>query len=102
MPKTTCTYHCQSCGTHFHSLEAFDAHRQGDHASNDPELGRHCVHPFDLAGRLTPLTEDGECRISHGDVKRGVTIWATARQIGRRPWKTPHSVSVKPRERSDA
>jgi hypothetical protein len=57
MPKTTtCTYHCSACGAHIHSLEAFDAHRQGDYAPSDPETGRHCAHPLDIDGRLAPLT----------------------------------------------
>jgi hypothetical protein len=89
---TTCTYHCGACGLHFHSLNAFDAHRQG--ASNDPETGRHCVHPYDMDGRLTTLTEEGECRVYENadpahrgeGIQHNVTIWTTAgyEQAGQR------------------
>jgi hypothetical protein len=85
MPKTvTCTNHCGSCGLHFHSVKAFDAHRQGDFASNDPVLGRHCVHPLDMDGRLVALTGDGVCRMYEDasrpgeGVQRQVTIWTLA------------------------
>ena len=86
--STTCTYHCTSCGCHFHSLKAFDAHRQGDHASNDPELGRHCVHPLDLvdkegAMRLEALTEYGVCNV-YPPYPRDVTIWTHAGLAERR------------------
>jgi hypothetical protein len=96
MPRTTtCTYHCSACGLHFHSLEAFDAHRVGDFASNDPELGRRCENPLDLDARLTLLTVAGECRIGSGvDVKREVTIWTTARQLGTRPWEAAYGAHV--------
>lgn len=84
---TCCTSHCSACGLHFHSLHAFDAHRQGDYASNDPELGRHCVHPFDLDGKLVVLTEAGECRMYDdgrgGAVSAGVTIWTHGRDLTR-------------------
>jgi hypothetical protein len=40
--STTCTHHCRSCESHFTSLEAFDAHREGpagsDRACTFPEL----------------------------------------------------------------
>jgi hypothetical protein len=66
-------------------------HWQGDHASNDPDIGRHCVHPWDLDGRLSVLTEDGECRMyddgSGVGVKRGVTVWTSNRTMGTRPWE---------------
>jgi hypothetical protein len=85
---TTCTFHCATCGLHFHSLNAFDAHRKGDYASNDPELGRHCEHPLDLNGVLAALTDQGECRISgakHGGsrVKARVTVWTHAADLAR-------------------
>jgi hypothetical protein len=92
-PKTTtCTYHCSACGLHFHSLNAFDARRQGEYASNDPELGRHCVHPLDIEGQpLGVLTEDGVCKVyedaehpgSRAGVSTGVTIWTHAGDLAR-------------------
>lgn len=75
---TTCTYHCGRCGLHFHSLKAFDAHRQGDHAKPaGSEEGRHCVHPLDMDGRLVVLTENGTCRIRPPERGGGtpVTVW---------------------------
>lgn len=84
---TTCTYHCSACGCHFHSLEAFDAHRTGDFASDGP-LGRRCVHPLDMDGRLVSLTDAGECRV-RGLAERGAVIWTSDRTKGRRPWERP-------------
>lgn len=80
---TTCTYHCSACGLHFHSLEAFDAHRGGGYRSNDADAGRRCEHPLDLDGRLVPLTVDGECGM-HDDgsglgLSRRITIWTSGR-----------------------
>lgn len=79
-PRTKCRYHCVPCNTHFHSLKAFDAHRQGDHGSNHPQTGRHCVHPLDLidakgALRLEALTTSGVCDIRE-TLQAPVTIWA--------------------------
>jgi hypothetical protein len=83
----TCTYHCSACGLHLHSVHAFDAHRIGDYASNDPEARRRCEHPWDMAGRLVPLSGAGECRVyddgSGNGVNHNVTVWADARDIGR-------------------
>jgi hypothetical protein len=80
---TTCTYHCGSCGLHFHSLNAFDAHREGDYASSDPKTGRHCVHPLDLDGKLAALTEHGECRIGGNGTNAGITVWTHAGDLAR-------------------
>jgi hypothetical protein len=39
-----CRCHCRSCGQHFASLEAFDAHRVGDFARpNGHPDGRRCI-----------------------------------------------------------
>lgn len=78
--RTHCTNHCSKCGTHFHSVAAFDAHREGDHASNDPLLGRHCVHPLDKVGKdgRTPfiaLTTVGVCNLTGTAALSDVTIW---------------------------
>ena len=78
---TTCTYHCGACNHHFHSLAAFDLHRQGDYGSNDPELGRHCVDPLGVLDergemRLELLTERGVCRMR--EPRDGVRVWTTA------------------------
>ena len=75
----TCTYHCGSCHRHFHSLMAFDAHRIGDHASNDPETRRRCESPLDILDkegemRLEKLTETGVCRVYEA-AEAPVTVW---------------------------
>ena len=69
--------------------KAFDAHRVGDHASNDPETRRRCVHPLDLDGKLVLLSEDGICRIGGPDVQVGVSVWTSDRRKGTRPWDAP-------------
>jgi hypothetical protein len=85
--STTCTYHCSACGCHFHSLDSFDAHRQGDYESTDPEIGRRCIHPFDLLdrngkSRLEELTVDGECRM-YAEIRAGIAIWTDRKALGR-------------------
>jgi hypothetical protein len=85
--KMTCTNHCSKCSRHFHSLEAFDAHRTGDYSSNDPEIGRRCLSPIEVVDtdgnpRMVELSELGECRMYH-DVERPVTIWTLARNVER-------------------
>lgn len=80
--STCCTNHCSACGLHFHSLNAFDAHRKGDYAT-----GRHCEHPDDLNGELVALSEDGECRMyddgSGNRIERGVVIWTHGKDLAR-------------------
>jgi hypothetical protein len=88
----TCTYHCSGCGRHFHSLAAFDLHRVGDFASNDPETRRRCEAPIDLVDehgemRLTSLTERGLCRSCEA-AEAPVTVWTMkgARERARQAW----------------
>ncbi len=83
--RVTCTYHCSACGLHFHSLNAFDAHRTGDFGSTDPDLGRRCLYPFDLDGTLVALTQDGECRMHGvgGRVNAGIRVWTHAGDLAR-------------------
>ena len=70
----TSTFHCSACGAHFHSLEAFDLHRAGDHAA-----GRFCLDP-DECERLVVATEEGVCRLVRGVAElRGVTIHRSRR-----------------------
>jgi hypothetical protein len=81
--RVRCTNHCSACRGHFHSLEAFDAHRVGDFKSTDPETRRRCAHPLDLRDadgemRLLAITESGECAM-YSEVQHGVTIWSSAR-----------------------
>jgi hypothetical protein len=104
MASTTCTYHCGRCNCCFHSLEAFDWHRQGDFASSDPELGRHCVHPLDSEGVLVALTEIGVCRLRRDAQPGGerlVKVWTKGASLARmrarmavgRPDRTQGAVS---------
>ena len=61
----SCTYHCRTCGGHFTSLEAFDAHKPGAHS-----LGG-CAWQADV-----PLVEvaGGFCEISDGIRREGLTL----------------------------
>jgi hypothetical protein len=80
---TNCTNHCGACGLHFHSLAAFDAHRQGDYAKpTGTEEGRHCVHPFDMDGRLVAITEYGVCKM-YAEPQIGITVWTLAAHVGK-------------------
>jgi hypothetical protein len=70
----TCTFHCSGCGSHFHSLEAFDLHRSGDHA-----LARYCIDPVDC-DRLAVATADGVCRLVRDvDEISPVTVYRSRR-----------------------
>jgi hypothetical protein len=87
-----CAYHCATCRLHFHSLRAFDAHREGDYRSNDPELGRHCVHPLDKDGDpFVKLTTEGICTMR--EPVDGITVYtlAAALEATRKAW--PPAVS---------
>jgi hypothetical protein len=75
----SCTNHCSGCGKCFHSIRAFDTHRIGDHASNDPETRRRCAHPLDLLDdngemRLVALSEQGVCR-AYEAPEAPVSVW---------------------------
>lgn len=74
---TTCRYHCSSCGTHFTSLEAFDAHRHheiGVHPKGwRGVLSTRCLAPEDVG--LT--AESGECRLGPR-VLKGEPLWHDA------------------------
>ncbi len=67
-----CTHHCRSCESHFHSLQAFDAHfeREGE---DGPALG--CLAP-DRDDEITGtfIGYAGVCRISHSVEELG-TVW---------------------------
>jgi hypothetical protein len=71
---TCCTFHCASCGSHFHSLEAFDLHRAGEHATQ-----RVCLDPDDF-DTLVVATTGGVCRLVQGvDQISGVPIFRSKR-----------------------
>jgi hypothetical protein len=59
-----CTYHCRPCSSHFTSLRAFDAHRQG------PSDDRRCEFPDSGLVELT-----GVCKLADPDMPlAGVTL----------------------------
>ena len=61
----TCFYHCRSCGSHFTSLAAFDAHRP----RNAKDGG--CEWPDKAPLREV---EGGECRIASARSHKGVLL----------------------------
>lgn len=84
--RVHCTNHCSACGTCFHSIAAFDAHREGSYSSNDSETRRRCVHPLDKRGKdeRTPfiaLTTVGVCNAYSDAVKHDVTIWTLRERL---------------------
>jgi len=74
--RITCRYHCPACHGHFSSVNAFDAHRVGDHAT-----GRYCDEPADDE-RFTALSERGVCRM-HSVERVGVAVWTLAADLQR-------------------
>jgi hypothetical protein len=70
---TSCAYHCQSCGGHFTSLEAFDAHREGPAGTH-----RACTFP-ELPEGVELVEQTGSCKIAAGPSAVGVTIYALVR-----------------------
>ena len=74
---TTCTYHCRPWDSHFTSLRAFDAHRQG------PAGARRCEFPdAGLAERI------GGCKLADPDVpKVNVTLYELESSEGYREYR---------------
>lgn len=69
---TFCRNHCRGCGSHFASLESFDAHHQGSGANLVP-----CAFPGEAP--LLAIT-GGTCRIDDPDRPlTGVTVYTTER-----------------------
>jgi hypothetical protein len=74
-----CRYHCVACGSHFASLEAFDLHRDGDHAGK-----RYCLVPDDCE-RLAVASSAGVCRLTNPPAElKGVVIYTSARHAADR------------------
>lgn len=65
---THCRYHCGSCGAHFTSLEAFDAHGPRNRSEG-------CEWPEDVA----LIEMSGKCSIADEQIRYDVTIYSTAR-----------------------
>jgi hypothetical protein len=88
-----CRYHCRCCGSHFSSLEAFDAHRPRNLSRGG------CEWPEDA-----PLVElSGSCEI--GDPDRpvsAVTLYSTERSARARDYfqgeNGPQALPAKPKE----
>lgn len=71
--RTTCRYHCRTCGRHFASAEAFDQHRRGSFAAPVGGFeGRRCVAP-DIDAQFEPAL--GICRIAGAREESGQTVW---------------------------
>lgn len=67
---TWCRYHCRRCGSHFASLEAFDAHHGGSGEGLEP-----CTFPDDVA-----LVETaGTCVIGDPTSLATGTVYGTER-----------------------
>jgi hypothetical protein len=73
MKTTTCTHHCRECPSHFTSLEAFDAHREGP-AGGDPA----CTFP-ELQEGAEWVEQTGACKIACPQAV-GATIYSLVRQ----------------------
>lgn len=84
--RKTCVWHCSTCGQHFHSVGAFDAHR----------LKGYCVEgaeAVNLKGvkTLQPWTEAGACDLMPGCFENGrrvrymepVTVWQEVQMMGK-------------------
>lgn len=83
-----CRFHCRRCGSHFSSLEAFDAHH-GDEPCSFPD-------DADLIGA------PGSCKIASGRTTAG-TIYTTARSSRAADYFHPTNGPQTARaERSDA
>jgi hypothetical protein len=64
-----CIYHCSGCGSHFRSLQAFDAHRSGRADE------RMCwAESNEQAAQLVSATDHGICDQT-GHIHKRVTIW---------------------------
>jgi hypothetical protein len=73
MSAAHCRYHCRACGSHFTSLEAFDAHREGPAGSH-----RTCTFP-ELPAGVELVEETGVCNLASDTAEIGVTIYALIR-----------------------
>ena len=89
--RTTCRFHCPTCGTHLSSLNAFGAHRAGDHGSGD----RHCIEPLDDE-RFAPVSDGGVCGM-YAARKIGITIWTLGADLQRARERSGGSLRRLPR-----
>ena len=93
-PRQTCTWHCAGCDSHFHSVSAFEAHRQ-DGACVPPIEARRRVGKRSGETLLQAWTEDGWCSLQTGCKKDGVVVnWlhpVTIYQREGEKWQGPTS-----------
>lgn len=80
MPAKTCSYHCDGCGRHFNSLEAFDVHRVFEEGHEGDWNHRVCMHPLDDPRERYVLHGVGRCDPRH---QVGVHIWTLKRGLER-------------------
>jgi hypothetical protein len=77
--RQTCTFHCRRCDRHFHSLKAFDAHREFTDPAAKDWASRVCLNPAvdEMKPALEAWTRSGVCQIQYGrdDEVVGVTVW---------------------------
>lgn len=77
--SVACTHHCRACGRHFHSIQAFDAHRryEAPHGS-----GVGCLAP-DADDEVSSefIGYAGDCEISGAERLEG-TVWELASRRG--------------------
>jgi hypothetical protein len=74
-----CRYHCAACGCHFTSLDAFDAHRDGEDGKRWCDNPAHVVRRG--SGRRALLPNAGRCRLSFPGGESATvdaTVWETA------------------------
>lgn len=77
--KQTCTFHCASCGAHFHSLSAFDSHRpmRCDLGALNSRTGEPLLEAWTAAGHCSLASG---CRSNGAVIKElhPVTIYVMA------------------------
>lgn len=86
--RVRCRSHCPSCGAHFTSDGAFDAHRAGSHREGD----RHCLDPEPVEG-LRVVTDSGRCEISRPH-SEGIELWEHGRHVDAARRRSGRGVAV--------
>ena len=85
---TWCRYHCRSCGSHFASLEAFDAH--------------HGTEPCSFPDGIDFVETAGTCRIGDPTTLATGTVYSTERAFRAsdyfRPFNGRHTARARRRD----
>jgi hypothetical protein len=66
-----CRYHCSSCGSHFTSLEAFDAHHEG---------AGETLRPCEFPGADSLVEREGVCKISEYRDGEAIPVMGTVHE----------------------